>query len=71
MEIYSRVQHTPFFVSGPEVDFITDKVYCCREWEVVVYTVTHSTTDHEAWPKREAHSWRKCGYCGQVPMRRE
>lgn len=63
-------KHTEFFVSGPEVYYETAKVYCCREWEIVVATTTHSTKNHDAMPKRESWWVRPCGICGEVPTRR-
>lgn len=61
-----RLSHSPFRISGPEVEFIVETWRCCRDWPIVVATITY-TNGADEWPRREAWHIRKCGICRDYP----
>ena len=64
------LQPSPFRVSGPPVRFLVQDWSCCngeRTWPIVIAVGTWDSK-LEVW-RTEAQHVRKCGYCGNYPVR--
>lgn len=64
-----RVQHSPFRVSGPEVEMEVEVWSCCRDWDIIVASLTWDESK-DGW-SRDYYQVRKCGYCREFPRPKE